>query len=1511
MANLEDTIVGAVPQEEDNDENVFLDLAAAPFRGAEGAVQGVYNLADYIAFDTLPDYDTKFLGTSKTLPGQAVEGISQFLVGFGPIFGVAGKVGALAKASKVQKALVASAVTDFTVFNGQEARLSNFIEQFPELQNPITEFLAHDDEEGEIEGRLKNVLEGLGLEAVGGVFVRSLKAFRNAKKVKNKTNNAPETYRAFTEEMGGSIAYADMPSFTDEARVLQKELDQDKTRLDELLKKKEEGKATGADETRISMLENRIEGKEADLRVLGDVRTADVRDRVRAAEERELQERVEELDETLEDFDATVERTPRPFKTYEEEAMMDIIPKGADTLKSRLMKKFPIKGADPQDVADVEKFVDVMGKRLFGDVALSITNKIPSAGRYNFGNNLLQIRQSVIDEGGIKRTMVHELWHGLSRYLPKTDVTALTKQFDKARRDYIRSFGVELDDTVDPSSLLKRTIPKELERFLKGKHTSKNYRFKDVDEYFAEEMTDAFLKKLDEKDLAPTGTLKRIAQEVAIMFKDMFASLKAKLGIDQRQKIFNDFLKQRNVTKRAEAPLDMSGRLFADLPEFKKGKTDEFLQGIPEYFRGYVGALLKGQSITMPRFRTDTDGYVLKEILERVAATNPDFVEQYTKDWKDGDTFKTGDEVVDNSFQAASANLDPIEATRQARQLQAVWRVEGKGLIERVLAARDEVKETQFGEAASANLKNVFQEFVEYADRYRRLGKEASLLLGERRENLSRFRGSDKKVGLDEAEILTDGTRRSYLGETGDWSRKAKELVEILEYVDPDDLDGAIRTVTDLSKKSQGKHWLDMPLEYWMNSILSGSAQIVNAVGAAFTGTMHTLETAVGGLITGHPQIAKEAIAGWADFASVREGFHFYVQALKNDRSYFNTTNKYDLKEPAITPERFGIRSQRASHVRDFQIEEGVEPISETSKAYKAIDIIGKIIRLPTRHLQAQDTFFKTVFARRELRLRLGLDAMKQIEEGVPKEIVAERLQKNLKDLIDQNGKTFSEETLIREGLSAADAKGLKDKERVKYALEYKQQQIQTSDTYNKLKSLGVADHLTMMEELKPGLAKDLQQLTQRTPFLKVFLPFVRTPTNILNYAIGRTPLGAQFRKDISITLRDVKQRLKGGALDAEYEDLTKALENSDPLVVARAHGRLATSTAAVAVLTEAVMSNREFITGGGPSDEKQIKSLKATGWRPYSIKIGDTYYSYVKLDPYATLLGTIADFIEVGVKEPAGFDESSMQHLGSALITSVQRNIVNKSYLKGLDSIIKVAENPEVYGDYFLESFAGSLVPFSSALTRLQEFQGDQISREIHSMSQALLYRLPGGRSKLDPKRNLLGEAFTTENIPLVGVINPIAYSTEKNDPVLTEMANLKHSFRQPPSKMEQGLVELLNYTNKQGQSSYDRWLELTGTLKLGGKTLKQSLAKMITTSSYNRLPDTDLEIGLDSPKVQLFNRVINKYRARAFNQVLRESHTDEQGIELSDYYGRAKKAKLGSRRGMQREDVLALLTQ
>jgi len=49
-------------------------------------------------------------------------------------------------------------------------------------------------------------------------------------------------------------------------------------------------------------------------------------------------------------------------------------------------------------------------------------------------------------------------------------------------------------------------------------------------------------------------------------------------------------------------------------------------------------------------------------------------------------------------------------------------------------------------------------------------------------------------------------------------------------------------------------------------------------------------------------------------------------------------------------------------------------------------------------------------------------------------------------------------------------------------------------------------------------------------------------------------------------------------------------------------------------------------ITGSAPTDPKKTRLLLADGWKPYSIRIGDTYYSYKRLDPFSTTLGVAAD---------------------------------------------------------------------------------------------------------------------------------------------------------------------------------------------------------------------------------------------------------------------------------------------
>ena len=76
-----------------------------------------------------------------------------------------------------------------TVFDPQEERLSNFIESYPELHNPVTDFLAANLTDTDAEGRFKAALEGIGMDlAIAGVFAGAVKVF---KLVKGKAPKKP------------------------------------------------------------------------------------------------------------------------------------------------------------------------------------------------------------------------------------------------------------------------------------------------------------------------------------------------------------------------------------------------------------------------------------------------------------------------------------------------------------------------------------------------------------------------------------------------------------------------------------------------------------------------------------------------------------------------------------------------------------------------------------------------------------------------------------------------------------------------------------------------------------------------------------------------------------------------------------------------------------------------------------------------------------------------------------------------------------------------------------------------------------------------------------------------------------------------------------------------------------------------------------------------------------------------------------------------------------------------
>ncbi len=267
--------------------------------------------------------------------------------------------------------------------------------------------------------------------------------------------------------------------------------------------------------------------------------------------------------------------------------------RGADKIIKRLKDQVGKQGFSRLELEGVEEFIDMIGREMFDDVAFSF-KKVNAAGQFDFARKLIEIRSQTITTGKFTDTMVHELWHSLSRYLPAADLKRYNGEWSRARKKYIQSLDKKLimkkGEPVSPREIKKRmselqtkadaelketgeisnrTIKqveklaqhalayKELGDFLQGRYTDANYRFANIDEYFAENLTDQFFLKINKDiNLAPEGTFRRLVQEIGIYFKELWVQIHAALGGPRTEKIFNDYIKGRNKRKLRKYSLE-------------------------------------------------------------------------------------------------------------------------------------------------------------------------------------------------------------------------------------------------------------------------------------------------------------------------------------------------------------------------------------------------------------------------------------------------------------------------------------------------------------------------------------------------------------------------------------------------------------------------------------------------------------------------------------------------------------------------------------------------------------------------------------------------------------------------------------------------------------------------------------------------------------------------------------------------------------------------------------------
>lgn len=198
----------------------ILDLAIAPGAGLAKAINSTVKLADEIGTGA-----AQFLGVDspkvrelpqvpytepETVAGNLTASVSQFtvgMIGFGRVLQAGGVLQGAGTAMGFARTSVQGALSDFTVIDPLEQRLSNLVEAHPSLANPVTALLAAKPDDTAAEGRFKNAVEGLVLgSAVEGLLasVRGIRRIRAAQATGGTTAAAEEAVKVADELEAGS-----------------------------------------------------------------------------------------------------------------------------------------------------------------------------------------------------------------------------------------------------------------------------------------------------------------------------------------------------------------------------------------------------------------------------------------------------------------------------------------------------------------------------------------------------------------------------------------------------------------------------------------------------------------------------------------------------------------------------------------------------------------------------------------------------------------------------------------------------------------------------------------------------------------------------------------------------------------------------------------------------------------------------------------------------------------------------------------------------------------------------------------------------------------------------------------------------------------------------------------------------------------------------------------------------------------------------------------------------------
>jgi hypothetical protein len=458
---------------------------------------------------------------------------------------------------------------------------------------------------------------------------------------------------------------------------------------------------------------------------------------------------------------------------------------------------------------------------------------------------------------------------------------------------------------------------------------------------------------------------------------------------------------------------------------------------------------------------------------------------------------------------------------------------------------------------------------------------------------------------------------------------------------------------------------------YFVNSILSGPAtHMVNATSNATVALYDPIEQAVSYgfqrlFATGNPLHAATAAGGdiVASYAPFFEATGLLFKAagaalrMTPERGApmytWAAAEKLGIKAflkslwTGQGQTRFGEITSRAGEL-GVGTEGVVSEAARLTGLGRAVDWLGKTIRFPTRMLTSVDAGFVDIAYFQGLR-------REAYRRGMAQGLRGQSLSKFMSDFPD---------TLTPEEFAA-----------------FKEKVLQP-----------IAARNTFQDELDSRrIAHGIQQFARKHPALKFFVPFIRTPANLIKYAHERTPvLNIASRR-----LGDVVRREGSVAAAMQTPEFSDFLAR--------------TTLGAGAYYTIYSLHKSGRLTGGAPND-RFGRARFLQDHAEYSIRVGNKWYAYNRLDPVGLIFGVAADFFSYG--------DTLLEHdfstFSDALAFSIINNLGDRNYLSGVTMLLNVLTDPDQFGPSLKKQLIGSVVPnfFNQTL-------GSDVKFDIRALQQ------------------------------------------------------------------------------------------------------------------------------------------------------------------------------------------------